>query len=204
MLVTNDNESISVWFFSVRLFYGDLDRRSLTPHSAATFRARYKAMPVASILQRSAFPSRISRLPVATSKSTFSRRTLSLTLRSVEVRCIVRHGLHSDGLDNDVVSITDYGKCMHQTVEGQLTSGAHAAGNPTTFAQTCSGVCYDDYVLGSGSNYDNAYFEVQSVRVFGTSSSVVVQAPSNGARHGPAGLLGLAGLTFVLVLFIAS
>lgn len=77
------------------------------------------------------------------------------------------------------------------------------AGNPTTFAQTCSGVCYDDYVLGSPSNYDNAYFEVRSVRVFGTSSAVVVQAPSNGARHGSAGVLGLAGLTAILVLFIA-
>jgi hypothetical protein len=85
----------------------------------------------------------------------------------------------------------------------QLTSGTCAAGNPTTFAQTCSGVCYDDYVLGSPSNYDNAYFEVRSVRVFGTSSAVVVQAPSNGARHGSAGVLGLAGLTAILVLFIA-
>ena len=93
---------------------------------------------------------------------------------------------------------------MHASaVEGQLTSGARAAGNPATFAQTCTGVCYDDYVLGSGSNYDNAYFEVRSVRVFGTSSAVVVQAPSNGARHGRAGLLSLAGLTTVLALFIA-
>lgn len=89
-------------------------------------------------------------------------------------------------------------------IPGQLTSGACAAGNPTTFEQTCSGVCYDDYVLGSGSNYDNAYFEVQSVRVFGTSSAVVVQASSNAARHGSAGVLGLAGLTAILVLFIAS
>jgi hypothetical protein len=70
--------------------------------------------------------------------------------------------------------------------------------------QTCTGVCYDDYVLGSPSNYDNAYFEVRSVRVFGTSSAVVVQAPSNAVRHGSAGVLGLAGLTAVIILFIAS
>lgn len=147
MLVTNDNESISVWFFSVRLSYGDLDRRSLTSRSAATFRARYKAMPVASILQRSACPLRISRLPVATSKSTFSRRTLSLTLRSVEVRCIVRHGLHSDGPDNDVVSIIDYGKCMHQlskvnsrAVRTQLVTlpPSHRRAQASVTTTTCS------------------------------------------------------------------
>jgi len=85
----------------------------------------------------------------------------------------------------------------------QLTSGACAAGNPTTFYQTCSGFCYNDYVLGSPSNYDNAYFEVRSVRVFGTSSAVDIQGPSNGASHGSTGVLGLAGLTALLVLFIA-
>jgi hypothetical protein len=57
-------------------------------------------------------------------------------------------------------------------------------------------------VLGSPTNYDNAYFEVQSVRVFGTSSAVI-HAPSNGASHGSTGVLGLAGLTAILVLFIA-
>ena len=85
----------------------------------------------------------------------------------------------------------------------QLTSGACVAGNAAIFAQTCSGVCYDDYVLGPPSTYDNAYFEVRSVRVFGTSSAVVVQGPSNGASLGSAGVLGLAGLTAILVLFIA-
>ena len=78
-----------------------------------------------------------------------------------------------------------------------------AAGNPTTFAQTCSGFCYNDYVLGSPSNYDNAYFEVRSVRVFGTSSAVI-HAPANGASRASTGVLGLAGLTAILVLFIAS
>jgi len=48
----------------------------------------------------------------------------------------------------------------------------HAAGNPDIFAQTCSGICYNDYVIGSPSNYNNAYFEVRSVRVFGTSPAV--------------------------------
>lgn len=32
---------------------------------------------------------------------------------------------------------------------------------------TCSGKCYPDHVVGNGSNYATAYFEVGSVRVFG-------------------------------------
>ncbi|TFY77831.1 hypothetical protein EWM64_g6179 [Hericium alpestre] len=62
------------------------------------------------------------------------------------------------------------------------------AGNPATFTQTCTGVCYNDYVIGSPSNYDNAYFEVRSVNVFGTSQSVDIPvssaASSVGARVG--------------------
>lgn len=55
------------------------------------------------------------------------------------------------------------------------------AGAASVFAETCTGTCYNDYVVGDGSAYDNAYFEVQSVRVFGTSSDVVVS--SSGARE---------------------
>jgi len=86
----------------------------------------------------------------------------------------------------------------------EITLCGDYAGDAKTFAQTCSGVCYDDYVLGSGSNYDNAYFEVQSVRVFGTSAAVVTQGPSNGASRGFTDMFGLFGLTAILVLFIAS
>jgi hypothetical protein len=85
----------------------------------------------------------------------------------------------------------------------QLTNGACAAGNPTIFAQTCPGLCYNDYVLGPPSTYDHAYFEVRSVRVFGTSSAVIPQA-ANGASHGSTSVLGLAGLTAIVVLFFAS
>ena len=85
----------------------------------------------------------------------------------------------------------------------QLTSGACAAGNAATFAQTCSGLCYNNYVLGSPSNYDNAYFEVQSVRVFGTSSAVDTLGPASGASRRSKGVLALAGLTAILVLFIS-
>ncbi|KAF9465463.1 concanavalin A-like lectin/glucanase domain-containing protein [Collybia nuda] len=53
------------------------------------------------------------------------------------------------------------------------------AGPPNIFNQTCTGVCYNDYVLGNGSNYATAYFEVASVKVFGTGGGVVV--PGNGS-----------------------
>ncbi|KAI9431000.1 concanavalin A-like lectin/glucanase domain-containing protein [Lactarius indigo] len=79
------------------------------------------------------------------------------------------------------------------------------AGNPTTFYQTCSGFCVNDYVFGPPSGYDNAYFEVRYVRVFGTSAAVDIQAPFSGASHshGSTGVLGLAGLAAIFVLFIA-
>ncbi|KAH9022295.1 glycoside hydrolase family 16 protein [Lactarius hengduanensis] len=41
------------------------------------------------------------------------------------------------------------------------------AGNSEVFPQTCSGSCYNDFVIGPPCGYDNAYFEVRSVRVFG-------------------------------------
>ncbi|KAH8829483.1 glycoside hydrolase family 16 protein [Flagelloscypha sp. PMI_526] len=44
-------------------------------------------------------------------------------------------------------------------------------GRPNVFAETCSGNCYTDYVVGSGSNYSTAYFDVASVRVYGSGSS---------------------------------
>ncbi|EIW81094.1 glycoside hydrolase family 16 protein [Coniophora puteana RWD-64-598 SS2] len=47
------------------------------------------------------------------------------------------------------------------------------AGNSAIFNETCSGVCYNDYVIGSPSNYDNAYFEVGYVRVFSSGNTVI-------------------------------
>jgi hypothetical protein len=38
-------------------------------------------------------------------------------------------------------------------------------------------------VIGSPSNYDNAYFEVRSVRVFGTSSAVDLPPGANGTSR---------------------
>ncbi|KAF9221534.1 hypothetical protein BS17DRAFT_711086 [Gyrodon lividus] len=55
------------------------------------------------------------------------------------------------------------------------------AGNAAIFNQTCSGVCYNDYVIGAPSNYNNAYFEIGYVRVFGIAGSNIVVTPSSVA-----------------------
>lgn len=60
------------------------------------------------------------------------------------------------------------------------------AGNPSIFSQTCTGTCYPDYVVGNGSNYATAYFEIASVRVY---SSNTTNNSSNGTNNNssPAG-----------------
>jgi hypothetical protein len=56
------------------------------------------------------------------------------------------------------------------------------AGNQQTFLETCSGLCYDDWVLGSPSNFDTAYFEVQSVRVYGVPGQLTVISSATRRR----------------------
>ena len=49
------------------------------------------------------------------------------------------------------------------------------AGAANIFAETCPGTCYNDYVVGNGSNYATAYFEIASVNVFSkTGTNTVV------------------------------
>ncbi|KIP04230.1 glycoside hydrolase family 16 protein [Phlebiopsis gigantea 11061_1 CR5-6] len=48
------------------------------------------------------------------------------------------------------------------------------AGNDAIFQQTCSGICYEDFVLGPPSYYDTAYFEVSYVRVYGLPGELTV------------------------------
>lgn len=54
------------------------------------------------------------------------------------------------------------------------------AGATSVFAETCNGTCYNDWVIGSPSNYDNAYFEIKSLRVYG--SGDVVETSSCNRR----------------------
>ncbi|TFK73182.1 hypothetical protein BDN72DRAFT_835201, partial [Pluteus cervinus] len=53
---------------------------------------------------------------------------------------------------------------------------------PNIFTQTCTGVCYDDWVVGNGSDYANAYFDVASIRIFNTNGSLPA-LPSGGGSH---------------------
>ena len=75
------------------------------------------------------------------------------------------------------------------------------AGAASIFSQTCSGVCYEDFVLGDPSHYDTAYFEVSYVRVYGKPGELTVIQTSPGRRS--ADLHGAAGLALVSVALAA-
>ncbi|KAN0081221.1 glycoside hydrolase family 16 protein [Tylopilus felleus] len=53
-----------------------------------------------------------------------------------------------------------------------------------TFSSNCTGVCYNDYVLGDPSVYDDAYFEISYVRVFSAEGTNTVISPSASAGIG--------------------
>ncbi|KAG9003572.1 hypothetical protein FRB93_010990 [Tulasnella sp. JGI-2019a] len=78
------------------------------------------------------------------------------------------------------------------------------AGSASVFASTCSGTCYTDYVVGTGANYATAYFEVQYVRIYGTSSAVVVSSSSSksgamaAVRSGSWTQMGLSAALVIL------
>jgi hypothetical protein len=90
---------------------------------------------------------------------------------------------------------SDFGECRNNPIltvlAHKLTLKIHAAGVPRIFNETCSGICYNDFVIGPPSNYDNAYFEVRSVRVFGPSTAVEAPQGSNAPQgHAPQGRNG--------------
>ena len=59
-----------------------------------------------------------------------------------------------------------------------------SAGAAYVFAQTCPGNCYIDWVTGPPSNYDNAYFEIKSIKIFGSGENTVIRAatPASSAK----------------------
>jgi hypothetical protein len=74
------------------------------------------------------------------------------------------------------------------------------AGAPAVFNETCSGDCYQTWVLGPASNYDNAYFEVSYVRIFSTQGkSTVVEASSAQALSGTMRLWALVGAMAAMI-----
>jgi len=61
---------------------------------------------------------------------------------------------------------------LPQALVFDITFCGDFAGSPQFFPQTCSGMCYNDYVINNGSaGYANAYFDVGYVRVFSSNSS---------------------------------
>ncbi|KAJ7676058.1 glycoside hydrolase family 16 protein [Mycena polygramma] len=85
-----------------------------------------------------------------------------------------------------------------------ITLCGDAAGAPAVFAQTCSGTCYDDYVVGNGSVYADAYFDVASVRVYsvtGTNTVVTVSSSSAILSASPL-MIGAAALGAAVMLFL--
>ncbi|KAH9919297.1 concanavalin A-like lectin/glucanase domain-containing protein [Fomitopsis serialis] len=69
---------------------------------------------------------------------------------------------------------------------------------PAGFAETCSGVCYDDFVTGPPSTYDNAYFEVKYVRVYGVAGEDTVISAARPRVAVLAGTVVLAALGVAL------
>ncbi|PPR05391.1 hypothetical protein CVT24_008005 [Panaeolus cyanescens] len=60
------------------------------------------------------------------------------------------------------------------------------AGAPSIFPQTCTGQCYQDYVVGSGANYATAFFEIASVRIFSATGTNTIISPSPAPGSGAA------------------
>ncbi|TEB37660.1 glycoside hydrolase family 16 protein [Coprinellus micaceus] len=57
------------------------------------------------------------------------------------------------------------------------------------FTQTCTGKCYDDWVIKDPSSYDNAYFDISYVKVFSTNpsatqSSATTSSGATGTQTG--------------------
>ncbi|KAL5519765.1 hypothetical protein ACEPAG_1425 [Sanghuangporus baumii] len=59
-----------------------------------------------------------------------------------------------------------------QNLVFDITLCGDLAGLQSIFQETCPGDCYHDWVTGPPSNYDNAYFEVRSVKIYGSGPGV--------------------------------
>ncbi|KIY50366.1 hypothetical protein FISHEDRAFT_64979 [Fistulina hepatica ATCC 64428] len=55
------------------------------------------------------------------------------------------------------------------------------AGVASIYNETCTGLCYQDNVIGNGSNYDTAYFEISYIKVYGTGSAYASSTASASA-----------------------
>lgn len=91
-----------------------------------------------------------------------------------------------------------------------ITLCGDLAGLSSVFAETCPGDCYIDWVTGPSSNYDNAYFEVRSVKIYGsgpiTASNVIKangsQSLKMGRKKSEWGVLLVLGLCILGWIFL--
>ena len=115
---------------------------SLSPISAQASRPMSRlGLP---ILTPGAFPSHRGLRRRATWTSTLHSRISSSTLLSV----VYGESGVCDAVGEDLTE----------------TFGVRRAGNAEVFAQTCPGLCTD--LIGTPSNYDQAYFELASIRTY--------------------------------------
>ncbi|PIL35181.1 hypothetical protein GSI_02971 [Ganoderma sinense ZZ0214-1] len=80
-----------------------------------------------------------------------------------------------------------------QEIVFDITLCGDYAGAASVFYQTCTGVCYNDWVLGDPSHYDTAYFEVSYLRVYGQPGELTVLQPSSTRRSAELSCLSMVG-----------
>ncbi|KAI0823309.1 concanavalin A-like lectin/glucanase domain-containing protein [Trametes gibbosa] len=73
-----------------------------------------------------------------------------------------------------------------QQVVIDITLCGDWAGVPSEYQATCGGdgsqsTCYVDNVINNGTNYNNAFFEISSIKAFTTDSSVLIATVSGGS-----------------------
>ncbi|KAH9932701.1 uncharacterized protein BXZ73DRAFT_89876 [Epithele typhae] len=89
-----------------------------------------------------------------------------------------------------------------QEIVFDITLCGDYAGAASIFQQTCSGVCYQDFVLGDPSHYDTAFFEVAYLRVYGQPGELTVIQTSGATARIAASRGSQALLLLVTVLAV--
>ncbi|KAL1744576.1 glycoside hydrolase family 16 protein [Schizophyllum fasciatum] len=79
-------------------------------------------------------------------------------------------GPPSASFPSTTCNITEYFTPQNLVID--ITLCGNWAGIPETYAETCAGgttgLCYNDNVIGSGANYNDAYFEIKNIRAYTT------------------------------------
>jgi len=108
--------------------------------------------------------------------------------------CNINQFFQPQHLIIDITLCGDFGEVLYPRSEDtrdlcHITYPCIIAGNPSVFNQTCSGECYQTFVLGPPSGYDNAYFEISFVRVYSSGNA----SSGNGNTAAPSSAKALSG-----------